>query len=759
MVGFFWIILLLSEKGDVFMSYIRNREEELTGYQESAPLIAETDFGNDFVCVYGIDPGMPDRVKKFRERGYIVHLMTGIAWGNYQDYMSGQFDGREHYDEMQRSRDGSITGEATHSSGYMVPTISYTEYIIEKLKVAVDAGVVAIHVEEPEFLNDGGYSEAFKREYKLFYHEDWIAPHESVDAHYRCARLKAWLYRRAIERVSQSLREYAYVKYNRVLRFYVPTHSLLNYSQWKVLSPEGTLTDIPSLDGYKAQIWMGTSREANVYGGKYKERTFETAFLEYGVMQELVRGTGRTMWFDNDPIEDRPDYTWEDYRDNYVETLMGSLLQPKINRFQICPWPYRIFNGSMKYPKDKPDAVSIPEDYRTFLMNVFQMQGSFGTDDYEYLHKVPSVGVFLSDTAMCQRTYSDEVFDHADEFAPIGKIELLAKENYEPGREQALLTGSRLAFWESCAFPLFYGLSLPLLKGGFPVRPVQLENITRYPSYLDDYKLLVLSYEFMKPQSADINVALANYVLDGGILVYVGDGTDPFHNIRAWWNEGKQNYKTPLEPLIKLLGLAPGIEEGAYDCGAGKFVLIKKCPSDYCLDIKEAEKLSETVGKLIDVTPNKNFISIRRGEYIVSAVMDECKTDEPLVHEGLFADMFSLDFEIIRKKTINVGEYAVLMDLNRIDKEKAIIGTSIRINSFDVTESGFTVEGCGASCNAKMRLRLPKKPCAVSCEITAAEGDNGVESTDITFEWNDESSTALLSFKNTAGKTVIKGCF
>lgn len=741
------------------MSYIRNREEELTGYQESAPLIPETDFGQDFVCVYGIDPGMPERVKKFRERGYVVHLMTGIAWGNYQDYMSGQFDGREHYDEMQRSRDGSITGEATHSSGYMVPTIAYTNYIIEKLKVAVDAGVVAIHVEEPEFLNDGGYSDAFKREYKLFYHEDWVAPHENVDAHYRCARLKAWLYRRAIERVSQALREYAMVKYDRVLRFYVPTHSLLNYSQWKVLSPEGTLTDVPSLDGYKAQIWMGTSREANVYKGEYRERTFETAFLEYGVMQELVRGTGRTMWFDNDPIEDRPDYTWEDYKVNYIETLMGSLLQPKINRFQICPWPYRIFNGSMKYPKDQPDAVSIPEDYRTFLMNVFQMQGSFGTEDYEYLNNVPSIGVFLSDTAMFQRNYPDDVLANADSFAPIGKIEVLAKENYTPGREQALKNADRLTFWDSLAFPLFYGLAMPLLKGGFPVRPVQLENITRYPSYLDDYKLLVLSYEFMKPQSADINVALANYVLDGGVLVYVGDGTDPFHNISSWWNTGKKHYKTPLEPLLKLLGLDEDIADGTYNCSEGKFVLISECPSDYCLDISAAENFAETVGSLIGVKPDKNYISIRRGEYIVSAVMDECASSEPLVHEGLFADMFSLDFSICRKKVIYPGEYAVLSDLSRIDSECAVIGTSIRINSFDVSENEFTVKGCGALGNANMRLRLPKQPVSVFCEITHADGNGEAQKVDIAYEWDTESSTVLLSFKNDAGATVIKGSF
>ncbi|MBQ6019919.1 MAG: hypothetical protein IJL26_07030 [Clostridia bacterium] len=741
------------------MGYIRKREEELTCYQESAPLLPETDFGNDMVCVYGIDPGMPERVKKYRERGYVVHLMNGIAWGWFPDYMSGQWDGREHYDEMQRSRDGSITGEFCHSSGYMVPTVSFTDYLTEKLKVAVDAGVEAIHVEEPEFLNDGGYSDAFKREYKLFYHEDWVPPHESVDAHYRAARLKAWLYRRAIERVSQSLREYALVKYDRVLRFYVPTHSLLNYSQWKVMSPEGTLTDIPSLDGYKAQVWMGTSREANVFHGVYKERTFETAFLEYGVMQELVRGTGRTMWFDNDPIEDRSDYTWENYRRNYIETLMGSLLQPKINRFQICPWPRRIFSGEAKYPKDQPDAAPIPESYRTFLMNVFQMLGTFGTEDYEYLRKVPQVGVFLSDTAMFQRNFPDDILAKRAEYAPVGRIELLGRENYIPGREREITSGDRLRFLESVAFPLFYGLALPLLKGGFPVRPVQLENITRYPSYLDDYRLLVLSYEFMKPQGADVNVALANYVRDGGILVYVGDGTDPFHKIRAWWNTGKNADKTPLEHLLRLLGLPEDAPDGEYGCGGGKFVLLRKCPADLCVNTDDADRYASLVGRLIGVSPDANDISLRRGEYIVSAVMDECASDAPLTHEGLYADMLDNDFAVITKKTLRPGEYAVLMDLNRIPADTAVVGTSIRVNALDVDETGFSLTGCGADCDARMRLRLPKAPRAAQCEITPAESDGAAKETEIAFEWDGKSRTVLLKFRNTAGKTVISGRF
>ena len=142
------------------------------------------------------------------------------------------------------------------------------------------------------------------------------------------------------------------MKYQKDLRFYVPTHSLLNYTQWKIMSPEAELISIPTVDGYIAQIWTGTSREANVYEGVYKERTFETAYLEYGVMQELVKGTGRRMWFLNDPIEDLPSYTWENYEYNYRRTAVASLLHPHIWHYEICPWPHRVFDG--RYPRFQP---------------------------------------------------------------------------------------------------------------------------------------------------------------------------------------------------------------------------------------------------------------------------------------------------------------------------------------------------------------------------------------------------------------------
>jgi len=74
-----------------------------------------------------------------------------------------------------------------------------------------------------------------------------------------------------------------------------PTHSLLNYAQWHIVSPESSLAQLKGCDGYIAQVWTGTfPLPPNGLSRKNSaNRTFETAFLEYGAMQNLVRSTGR----------------------------------------------------------------------------------------------------------------------------------------------------------------------------------------------------------------------------------------------------------------------------------------------------------------------------------------------------------------------------------------------------------------------------------------------------------------------------------
>ena len=754
------------------MAYIRNKKEELTGYQASGDFRPSVDLQCDFVMVYGIDDTMPDRIRQYREKGYVIHLITGIAWGEYQDYLDGKWDGRKHWDEGQVERSGK---DVIHNPTvpYMVPTVSFSEYLTERMKIAVDKGVEAIHVEEPEFWDRSGYSEAFKREYEIYYKEPWRPQHEDLDVQYKSARLKAYLYSRAIDRVSAALKEYAKVVYNRDLRFYVPTHSLLNYTQWKIMSPEAALINIPTVDGYIAQIWTGTSREANVYEGVYKERTFETAYLEYGVMQELVKGTGRRMWFLNDPIEDLPSYTWENYEYNYRKTAAASLLHPHIWHYEICPWPHRVFDG--RYPRFQPNIAKkdetsyetdqsrpIPGSYSTLLSGMFQLFGDMEQKEFCFEGAGDSVGICMSDSGLFQRTFPDGIVNGrklGDRFAmakhkntgnPVDEeaAEALMKEIRE---DESLL----LDFIQSDAFPQFYGMSLPLLKYGLPVRPVQLDNVRRFAGYLDTLKVLILSYEYIKPEAPDINTAVLSWVMNGGTLLYIGDGSDPFHRIDSWWR--KSGYENPARHLFRLAGMEETPEDGVYPAGNGKIVVWNMVPAKICLSRELAQeyryKVKDALESLGLSWEFRNDLTLHRGPYIISAVMDESVTDEKKVWEGLFADLGENDYPVITHKEIGPDETALLFDFDTIREETfRVIGTSARVLDAQTDDGGFQLKLKTADkIRAYTRVRLPQKAAA------ALAVDEQGQHVPMEVNWDDASRTLLLCYDSHSEEVTVTG--
>lgn len=754
------------------MAYIRNKKEELTGYQASGDFRPSVDLQCDFVMVYGIDDTMPDRIRQYREKGYVIHLMTGIAWGEYQDYLDGKWDGRKHWDEGQVERSGK---DVIHNPTvpYMVPTVSFSEYLTERMKIAVDKGVEAIHVEEPEFWDRSGYSEAFKREYEIYYKEPWRPQHEDLDVQYKSARLKAYLYSRAIDRVSAALKEYAKVVYNRDLRFYVPTHSLLNYTQWKIMSPEAALINIPTVDGYIAQIWTGTSREANVYEGVYKERTFETVYLEYGVMQELVKGTGRRMWFLNDPIEDLPSYTWENYEYNYRKTAAASLLHPHIWHYEICPWPHRVFDG--RYPRFQPNIAKkdetsyetdqsrpIPGSYSTLLSGMFQLFGDMEQKEFCFEGAGDSVGICMSDSGLFQRTFPDGIVNGrklGDRFAmakhkntgnPVDEeaAEALMKEIRE---DESLL----LDFIQSDAFPQFYGMSLPLLKYGLPVRPVQLDNVRRFAGYLDTLKVLILSYEYIKPEAPDINTAVLSWVMNGGTLLYIGDGSDPFHRIDSWWR--KSGYENPARHLFRLAGMEETPEDGVYPAGNGKIVVWNMVPAKICLSRELAQeyryKVKDALESLGLSWEFRNDLTLHRGPYIISAVMDESVTDEKKVWEGLFADLGENDYPVITHKEIGPDETALLFDFDTIREETfRVIGTSARVLDAQTDDGGFQLKLKTADkIRAYTRVRLPQKAAA------ALAVDEQGQHVPMEVNWDDASRTLLLCYDSHSEEVTVTG--
>ena len=91
--------------------------------------------------------------------------MTGVSWGQYQDYLYGRFDGVNHVDEAQIDRNGKVISHGGDVY-YMSPGENYGKFLCQGVKRAMDAGAEAIHLEEPEFWVRGGYSEGFKREWK-----------------------------------------------------------------------------------------------------------------------------------------------------------------------------------------------------------------------------------------------------------------------------------------------------------------------------------------------------------------------------------------------------------------------------------------------------------------------------------------------------------------------------------------------------------------------------------------------------------------
>ena len=280
-----------------------------TNFQTAESWKPETDVRADAVMVYGtLDKKgvtFEQRVQSWRDKGYRAEFMTGVAWGDYQDYFLGKWDGvKDHLKEGQRDREGREIAHG-HLIPYIVPTESFIRYMQEKqIKRVIDAGITSIYLEEPEFWMRGGYSEAFKSEWQKYYGFPWRDQQESPENTYLSNKLKYYLYYNALNEIFTYAKAYGKSK-GLDVKCFVPTHSLVNYTSWQIVSPEASLASLDCVDGYIAQVWTGTAREPNYYNGVKKERVFENAFLEYGCMKSMTAPLNRKMYFLTDPIEDR----------------------------------------------------------------------------------------------------------------------------------------------------------------------------------------------------------------------------------------------------------------------------------------------------------------------------------------------------------------------------------------------------------------------------------------------------------------------
>jgi len=635
---------------------IRKPEEERTCFQESGDYQPAIDSKADVAIVYGLNPTFEARLEHWRQNGYRIHVMTGVAWGDYADYVRGQWDGIQHFDDAQ-AESGDFRIEHGISQGhdiyYMIPSIPYCRYLSEKLRRVVDAGALAIHLEEPEFWVRAGYGAGFKREWQEFYGEAWQDPISSPDARFRAAKLMQQLYTRALTYLFAELKKYARQKGNPDFKCYVPTHSLVNYSHWRIVSPESQLLAIPDCDGVIGQVWTGTSRTPNLYCGQRRQRTFEAGYIEYASCAGMARGTGKRLWQLADPIEDNPNYCWDDYRVNWECTVSASLLVPESENFEIMPWPTRIFTRD--YPTENLDTLPVTpllEKYlahlresgqseleaqtrraRDLFATYYQEQAAdyphetigfaglpetsselrfgdlwgnilgfykqlSGWKDQEDAQRVRNALSAFYHNAAIERAFIPSTY--ATELQIV--YNALADMSW-PGETEWICgqTGVALGIADSLMFQRgepeasdedmssLYGLAMPLIKNGVALSMIQLERVGD-AGYLDPCRILFLTYEGQKPPSAQVHQNLVEWVKRGNILILFGQG-DAYDRVREWWNQGGLAYERPQEHLTELAGLGRSPAEGLLACGDGYVLVVKASPCGIAADSHGPEKV------------------------------------------------------------------------------------------------------------------------------------------------------------------------
>jgi hypothetical protein len=84
-------LLLFAAAARLHPSDAERATEERLSFQTNGPWSPRANLNADVAMVYGIGQRMPANIDTWRQHGYTVHVMTGVAWGQYQEYLNGQF--------------------------------------------------------------------------------------------------------------------------------------------------------------------------------------------------------------------------------------------------------------------------------------------------------------------------------------------------------------------------------------------------------------------------------------------------------------------------------------------------------------------------------------------------------------------------------------------------------------------------------------------------------------------------------------------
>ena len=657
------------------ISINRRPEQPHTSFQTPTGYMPENDIRTDAVIVYS---SLADRISSWKQKGYSIQTMYGFRTGD--DYI------KDHRDEGQTTADGTIL-TCGPGSYYMVPTQSRIDAAVSFYREAIRNGTQLAVPEEPEFFAQAGYSDSFKREWQCHYGEPWVDPSSSIEARYKSERLKAHMEWRMVKSILEDAK-----RQNPAVTGAVAAHSPVTYFMWNIIYPHFRVMQLPECEEMIGQVWTGTARSGCRYEGEVAERTFETGFLEYSSLYNLMRGTGKRLWFLMDPLEDNGERTMEDYQSNYIKTLVGSLMFEGVDEFEVMPWPTRIFGR-------------VPGEFATMIMSVVTMLGDVHNQKaFELNAGTEGVATLVADSMGWQRG--------------------------EPGRSD---------------YDCFWGLTLPLIMRGIPVQVAQLER-TPQPKYLDPYKVILLSYDIMKPMDKRYNTAIAEWVRAGGTLVLFG-GKDAYNELPEWWKS--EGFDSPHEHLLSLLKCPAA--DGTCDVGKGRVILDSRPRSYFARSRESADELRAIVSRAcgdagIPYT-EQHYMMVRRGRYVAARSFDK-----PVTIRGAFLNVLDPELGFARNPKVGAGDLAVYADVKEMlaDGKPRVMLSSSRLEAKSES-AALTSALLSGPLNTRGVVRFS----------TAGKSPKSVEALDtggkpVAFERKIEDGTLLVSHDGLPDGVVVR---
>jgi hypothetical protein len=163
------------------------------------------------------------------------------------------------------------------------------------------------------------------------------------------------------------------------------------------------------------------------------------------------------------------------------------------------------------------------------------------------------------------------------------------------------------------------------------------------------------------------------WVKRGGALIVVDDDGDPFNRVREWWNTNGRKHATPREDLFEQLGLTEknfGSEAKPIRAGKGFVTWLRENPANLANTAEGDSRVLSCAKEAAHAVNLKwretNYLLLRRGPYLVAAVLDESVPGNSKEIKGRFINLFDSELRVRGSIILAPGSRSLLLDLDSI---------------------------------------------------------------------------------------------